>query len=338
MFVTTALFLAAAMPNSAFQSERQSVYRRQNTFHAVNNEIEDEDNQSPPRSTQRRQFMSRAAFSTVGMYTSANLPIDNDLYCKCCLKKLPSANALVDLAPSPSKFDYKRNEALDSIFSCSMATTMKDYEEEARPYKSQLFRSLFDSLSMSKGKVNDTPVIVEVGMGTFPNAIYLAQSIQSSSLKSLDIIGVDPNDSMKQYALENAVKSGLSLEDVSLRIVHGVAEALPFEDASVDAVVVTLTLCSVSNPQLAVSEIRRILKPDTGKFVFWEHVLSESDDMLALEQQLLSPLQTLVADGCHLNRRTRSIITAAGFQGEIKHTMMKSADIIGPTIYGIVNA
>jgi hypothetical protein len=130
--------------------------------------------------------LSRAVFSTAGLCTSSFVSRP----CRCCLQ--PSANALVDLTPpSPSlvnTYDPARNKIVDSIFSWSMATTMHEYEEEARPYKIELFQSLFDSLAADKG--SNVPVIVEVGMGTFPNAPYIAQSIKSSNLAGLDIIGV----------------------------------------------------------------------------------------------------------------------------------------------------
>lgn len=286
---------------------------------------------------QRRRFMSSVAISAAGAGTSSlvNPSIPS---CNCCLLSVPSAAALADLTPpSSNAYDPSRNQFMDSIFSWSMATTMDGYEAEARPYKAQLFESLFDYLARGEG--NEVPVVVEVGMGTFPNAPFFARSMQSSGLKSLDIIGVDPNDSMKTYALDNAQKSGLLSKDVSLRVIHGVAEALPFADGSVDAVIVTLTLCSVSNPERAISEIKRILKPGTGKFIFWEHVLS-SDPGLALQQQILSPIQTIAADGCHLNRETGSLIQDAGFKGgvDLRNALMKTAHIIGPTVYGIASA
>ena len=91
-----------------------------------------------------------------------------------------------------------------NIFHCVLCdivcSTMKVYEEEARPYKTRLFQSMFDSLASNKS--NEIPVVVEVGMGTFPNSPYLSQSLQTSGLKGLDMIGVDPNDSIKQYAVE----------------------------------------------------------------------------------------------------------------------------------------
>ena len=98
----------------------------------------------------------------------------------------------------------------------------------------------------------------------------------------------------------------------SVRVVHGVSEALPFEDATVDAVVCSLTLCSVGNPDKSVAEIKRILKPG-GKFLWWEHVLSEDDPALAQRQRDLTPSQVRRADGCHLDRRTGETIKAAGF-------------------------
>jgi SAM-dependent methyltransferase len=192
--------------------------------------------------------------------------------------------------------------------------------------KENLFRSLLSSLPRSDA------VVVEVGMGSFPNAPFFALK---EAPDAMDIIGVDPNDSMGGYALANARRAGLlagrgpppGLEWVpkgaggggsgamnSVRVVHGVSEALPFEDASVDAVVCSLTLCSVGNPDKSVAEIKRILKPG-GKFLWWEHVLSEDDPALAQRQRDLTPSQVRRADGCHLDRRTGETIKAAGFGG-----------------------
>lgn len=111
-------------------------------------------------------------------------------------------------------------------------------------------------------------------MGSFPNAPFFAMK---EAPASMDIIGVDPNDKMESYARKNAQKAGLlqgfkngRLLQSNLRIVHGVSEGLPLEDASCDAVVCTLALCSVLSPERSVAEIKRVLKPG-GKFLFWEH-------------------------------------------------------------------
>ena len=42
------------------------------------------------------------------------------------------------------------------------------------------------------------------------------------------------------------------------------AERLPLADASVDTVVSTLVLCTVDDPERALREIARVLRPDGG--------------------------------------------------------------------------
>jgi ubiquinone/menaquinone biosynthesis C-methylase UbiE len=49
---------------------------------------------------------------------------------------------------------------------------------------------------------------------------------------------------------------------VRVRVVDGVAEALPFDAASFDAAVASLALCTVPDLPRALREMRRALKPD----------------------------------------------------------------------------
>ena len=263
-------------------------------------------------------------------------------YCSCCFPS--SADALVELTTRPASTTDSlrpRNKFIDNVFAQQMATGMTDYETEVEQYKSELFQNLFNSLGGENDSSGSTSssvpvIIVEVGMGTFPNAKYYAQALSSSrtGLKGFDIVGVDPNDSMSSYAQDNAQRFGLN---PSLRTVKGVAEALPFADGSVDAIVTTLTLCSVVDQTNALSEIRRVLKPNSGKFLFWEHVLSEDDSTLAMQQTLLNPLQTFAADGCHLNRRTGMNIQKAFDDDKVDLNYMTLEDkwVVGPTVFGI---
>jgi len=253
-------------------------------------------------------------------------------YYSCCFPS--SAYAVIELT-QPSTNLRPRSKLIDSIFADQMATGMTDYEKEVEKYKSELFQKLFNSLGGENSSGTSVPVIVEVGMGTFPNAKYYAQALSSSTneVKGLDIVGVDPNSSMSSYAQDNARLYGLSS---SLRTVNGVAEDLPFADGSVDAIVTTLTLCSVVDQTKALSEIRRVLKPNGGKFLFWEHVLSEDNKTLALQQTLLNPVQTFSADGCHLNRRTGMNIQKV-FDGKVdlNYMTLEGKWVIAPTTFGI---
>ncbi|CAE8737831.1 unnamed protein product, partial [Polarella glacialis] len=172
---------------------------------------------------------------------------------------------------------YPLDKSMDAGFANFMATGMESYEQAVAPMKRELFKRLLGSIPPQGATV------VEVGMGTFPNAVYFGTK---GAPTGMDIIGVDPNDGMKGFAKDNAKKAGLMepSKKNSLRVVHGVAEALPFETASADAVVCTLTLCSVYNPKQAVAEIKRVLKPG-GVFLFHEHVLSETNPAFAKEQR-----------------------------------------------------
>lgn len=233
---------------------------------------------------------------------------------------------------------------MDNIFAQQMATTMVEYEKEVEQYKADLFQKLFYSLGDAGRSDNVPVVIVEVGMGTFPNAKFYARALSSSAaaLKlntTLDIVGVDPNESMVTYARDAYERVLLGRSESSFRTVKGIAEALPFSDGSVDVVVSTLTLCSVVDQQQALSEIRRVLKPN-GKLLFWEHVLSEDNSALALQQTLLNPLQKLSSDGCHLNRRTGINIEKVFGKGRVDVNYITLGDkwVIGPTAFGIATA
>ena len=71
-------------------------------------------------------------------------------------------------------------------------------------------------------------------------------------------------------------------------------------------------LCSVPDVTAAVKEMRRVLKPG-GRAFFLEHVFADkSRRVLQVAQQILSPAQQLLADGCHLNRFISSLLLNSG--------------------------
>ena len=104
-----------------------------------------------------------------------------------------------------------------------MATEMGDYEAAMAARKAALFAQLPPSATR----------IAEVGLGAGPNLRYYPKK----SVK--EIVAIEPNEFMRPYALNAAAAA-----DVALTWLPGVAEALPLPDASVDAVVTTLVLCT----------------------------------------------------------------------------------------------
>ena len=48
---------------------------------------------------------------------------------------------------------------------------------------------------------------------------------------------------------------------VPVEVRDGTFDALPVEDASCDAVVLSLVMCTVPDPAAALAEVRRVLRP-----------------------------------------------------------------------------
>ena len=194
--------------------------------------------------------------------------------CIACSPSPQPAEALAAIArqPAESTFDVARDARQDQGFAKGMATGMKAYEKAVEPTKFRLFASLLAGLPAADA------VVVEMGIGTFPNAKYYTTALPRDTRgpASLDIIGIDPNDAMPTFALSGPAVDALRTAGHSLRLIHGVAEALPLADGSADAVVCTLTLCSVPEPARALAEARRVLKPG-GRLLFLEHVRRATD-------------------------------------------------------------
>ena len=86
---------------------------------------------------------------------------------------------------------------------------------------------------------------------------------------------------------------------------------IPLDDASCDAALFTFTLCTVPDPEQALSELRRVVRPG-GAVHFLEHGLSP-DAGVAKWQRRIEPLQRRLAGGCHLTRDPTTLVERAGF-------------------------
>jgi ubiquinone/menaquinone biosynthesis C-methylase UbiE len=120
----------------------------------------------------------------------------------------------------------------------------------------------------------------------------------------------------------------------SAELVEASAEALPFEDSSFDTAVFTLVLCTVPNPERALAEAARVLKPG-GRLLFVEHVRAEAPSLARWQDRLETPWRFL-ADGCHCNRDTVANIEASPFTLERVEggKLPKAPPLVRPLVRG----
>jgi ubiquinone/menaquinone biosynthesis C-methylase UbiE len=90
------------------------------------------------------------------------------------------------------------------------------------------------------------------------------------------------------------------------------AEALPFADGTFDTVVRTLVLCTVGDPQRALRESRRVLRPG-GELLLLEHVRSSKPRFARWQDRLNRPWNW-IGHGCNCNRPTLDYLRDAAFE------------------------
>jgi ubiquinone/menaquinone biosynthesis C-methylase UbiE len=142
--------------------------------------------------------------------------------------------------------------------------------------------------------------VLEVGAGNGLNFAHYPSDVTS-------VLAVEPETLLRQVARENAARAPIPVE-----VVAGVADRLPVEDESVDAVIYSLVLCSVTDQARALREGRRVLRHG-GQIRFFEHVQGESAGLRRAQKLLDATVWPTLGGGCHCARDTRAAIESAGF-------------------------
>ncbi|MEU3253746.1 class I SAM-dependent methyltransferase [Streptomyces sp. NPDC006997] len=143
--------------------------------------------------------------------------------------------------------------------------------------------------------------VIEIGAGNGLNFPHYPGTVTR-------LLAVEPEPHLRAGAVRRARDTAVPVE-----VVDGRAERLPAGDASFDAAVVCLTLCSVADPHAALAELHRVLRPG-GRLRFLEHVRADSPAMRRVQRVLDATVWPPLLGGCHVGRDTRSAITAAGFR------------------------
>ncbi len=144
--------------------------------------------------------------------------------------------------------------------------------------------------------------VVEIGFGSGLNVPHYPAGVEV-------VLAVEPADAALALARRRIDASAVPVERVGLD-----GQQVPLADASCDAALVTFTLCTIPDPQQALAELRRIVRPG-GRLHLLEHGIAP-DPSVRRWQRRLEPVQRRLADGCHLTRDPLALITSAGFEPE----------------------
>jgi ubiquinone/menaquinone biosynthesis C-methylase UbiE len=182
----------------------------------------------------------------------------------------------------------------------------------AADVKHPVFARLFDRLCgvMEKelGAIRDELLdglrgrVIEVGAGNGINFGHYPESVE-------EVVAVEPEPYLRSKAQRAARAARVN---VSVR--GGVAAELACKDASFDAAVTSLVLCSVPDQMMALRELHRVLRPG-GALRFLEHVRSERAGKARVQATLdRSGIWPRLAGGCHCSRATQRAVEEAGFR------------------------
>jgi len=150
--------------------------------------------------------------------------------------------------------------------------------------------------------------VLEIGIGSGLNLAFYDKT------KVDRVIGLDPSPELQVMARKRAAEAGIDVDWVTLS-----SEVIPLDDASVDSIVVTYTLCSIPDVHSALLEMRRVLKSD-GVMHYCEHGLAP-DKSVRTWQNRLNPLWKVISVGCNLNREIPALLENAGFRTNDVQTM-----------------
>ncbi|MEX1007349.1 MAG: class I SAM-dependent methyltransferase [Acidimicrobiia bacterium] len=140
--------------------------------------------------------------------------------------------------------------------------------------------------------------VLEVGFGSGRNVPHYPLTVKR-------VRAVDPATVGRKLAAKRIAASPVPVEYVGLD-----GQDLPMDDASVDHVLTTWTLCTIPDVHRALTEIHRVLRP-TGTLHFVEHGRSPDPEVVRWQDRL-TPIQRRIAGGCHLNRPIDQLLVDAG--------------------------
>lgn len=164
--------------------------------------------------------------------------------------------------------------------------------------------------------------VLEVGFGSGLNVPYYPAAVTR-------VRAVDPATVGRKLAEKRVAASTVPIEYVGLD-----GQNLPIDDASVDHVLTTWTLCTIPDVHRALGEMHRVLRPG-GALHFLEHGRSP-DPKVERWQDRMTPIQRRIGGGCHFNRPIDQLLTDAALDIEqLDNYYVKGPKTVGYMYEGV---
>jgi len=142
--------------------------------------------------------------------------------------------------------------------------------------------------------------ILEIGIGSGLNIpFYEAEDINK-------IWGIDPSEELIAMA-----KKQINDDTPDIEFIISKAEDIDFDDAFFDTILMTYTMCTISNLSEAFREIRRVIKP-SGTLIFCEHGMAPDENVVKWQNRI-NTFWPKISGGCNINKEIPRIVESLGF-------------------------
>lgn len=183
------------------------------------------------------------------------------------------------------------SDTVDNPFFARLWTVMSTHETDAIR---QLRRQNLVGLS---GRV------LEVGAGTGTNFEFYPDTVR-------EVVAVEPERRLAEQAQRTAVGARVPVTVSTDTVEHFVANrSEPF-----DAIVCSLVLCSIDDPDTVLRQLLSLLRPG-GELRYLEHIASEGGRG-RLQRIADATVWPRLLGNCHTHRHTEQSIVGAGFEVE----------------------
>ncbi|AFM18706.1 methylase involved in ubiquinone/menaquinone biosynthesis [Mycolicibacterium chubuense NBB4] len=179
------------------------------------------------------------------------------------------------------------NDTVDNPFFARLWTVMSSREPEA------LRRLRAENLAGLTGRV------LEVGAGTGTNFEFYPDTVT-------EVVAVEPERRLAALARDAAAAA-----QVPVTVDAGTVEQFT-DSAQFDAVVCSLVLCSIDDPEAVVRQLLSVLRPG-GQLRYLEHVAS-AGTRARLQRVADATVWPRLFGNCHTHRHTEQTIVGAGFE------------------------